>query len=32
VQWARGLLWSLTEWPGRRAMFALRASDWAPPR
>jgi hypothetical protein len=28
---ARGLLWSLTEWPGRRAVFALRTADWPGP-
>jgi hypothetical protein len=31
VQPSRGLLWSLTEWPGRRVMFALRTADWPGP-
>lgn len=31
AQPSRGLLWSLTEWPGRRAVFALRTADWAGP-
>jgi hypothetical protein len=25
---ARNLLWTLTEWPGRRRVLALRAGDW----
>lgn len=25
---ARGLLWTLTEWPGRRHVLALRTGDW----
>ncbi|MGH3317554.1 MAG: hypothetical protein ACRDO0_15560 [Nocardioidaceae bacterium] len=25
---ARDLLWTLTEWPGRRQVLALRAGDW----
>jgi hypothetical protein len=25
---ARGQLWSLTEWAGRRTVFALRTADW----
>jgi hypothetical protein len=28
---ARGRLWSLTEWPGRRSVFALRAEEWHGP-
>lgn len=28
---ASGLLWSLTEYPRRRAVFALRTEDWAEP-
>jgi hypothetical protein len=29
---SRGLLWSLSEYAGRRAVFALRTGDWTGPR